>query len=591
MFKKYRIDYLLYGGFAGFIVLLLVIVIGLTYSLSANELARNTAYYQQGLLNEIYDKLEIQLRSIEQTSLAAARSGVLSEYAEEPGDLYESHRKHGEIREFLAGIVHATPIIHSIHYYMRGPSPAREEEYPVILRNLRQANLEYGYDLAEHTDFAWLGQHGIDHFQETIEVVSFARKVFSVTGDYQGFLVLNVKASFLNDLLRGQTEGSNRVLLDSGGREITHVGEPLSAKELEQYLDIVDKQAGDLQSGSSRGRELLSQSQDFIVWARHYNSSWTLVEHTPWKQITSGSRRTAVILSLVGVAAIVVSLFATFYVSSQFVKPIRLLLHEMGNYTAGIKKIQLPVDYRNEFGVLFTGYRKLIERIQDLYISLEEQYNQHKKAEIKALQAMINPHFLYNTLDQLNWMAINAGQDKISEILELMGKMFRIGLSNGESLIPVRDELTHAECYWEIQQLRWGEGLAMTFDVPEAAKDLYIPKMTFQPFIENAIRHGFHDRTTGQLDIRLEIGGAEMSVFIVDDGVGLRRDWDAGPASKAGGYGIRNVRERYDAFFGGAADIRLFRNERGGGTTVHIRFPVLRDREAAERPGRRRSAG
>jgi two-component system sensor histidine kinase YesM len=580
---------LLYGGFAGFIVLLLVIVIGLAYTLSANGLARSTSYYQQELLKEIYDKLEIQLRSIEQTSLAASRSSVLSEYSE-VGDPYQSYRRQEDIRAFLSGIVHATPIIHSIHYYIRGVIP-NGEEYPVVLRDLNQVEKEYGSERAQLSDFAWIGEHRINHFQERVEVISFARKVYSVTGSYQGLLVLQVKASLLKDMLRGQTESSNRMLLDSGGRVITEVGTPLSVEDTNNYLDLIEGEKDNLQAGAFRGGGSFPKSKDFIVWANNYNSPWTLLEHTPWNQITSGSVRTTVILSLVGAAAIIIALFVTLYVSNQFVKPIRLLLHEMGGYTANSKKTSLPDDYRNEFGVLFSGYRKLIERIHDLYDSLEEQYSQHKKAEIKALQAMINPHFLYNTLDQLNWMAIESGQDNMSEILELMGKMFRIGLSNGESLILVKDELAHAECYLKIQQLRWGEGLSVTINVPDSVMELYIPKMTLQPFIENAILHGFHDRSVGHLHLHIEEKEDSLFVWMTDNGAGLRDDWEANKRPGTGGYGIRNVRERYEAFFAGDARIALYNNDEGSGTTVLIRFPVLQDKEKAERLGKRLSAG
>ncbi len=152
------------------------------------------------------------------------------------------------------------------------------------------------------------------------------------------------------------------------------------------------------------------------------------------------------------------------------------MLAEMADTRAARKKINLPEDYRNEFGVLFSGYRKLIDRIQQLYVSLEDQYKRQRSAEIKALQAMINPHFLYNTLDQLNWMAIEAGQDRMSRILELMGTMFRIGLSNGESLITLREELLHTECYLKIQQLRWEEGLTVEIDVPEQLQHFFYPQ-------------------------------------------------------------------------------------------------------------------
>jgi two-component system sensor histidine kinase YesM len=262
------------------------------------------------------------------------------------------------------------------------------------------------------------------------------------------------------------------------------------------------------------------------------------------------------------------------------VKPIGLLLQEMSRNSVNVNKISLPKGYRNEFGALFSGYRKLIERIQELYASLEDQYRRQKEAEIKALQAMINPHFLYNTLDQLNWMAIAGGQEKMSRILELMGKMFRIGLSNGESVISIRDELLHMECYMQIQQIRLGEQFVLRVDVPETMKDLSIPKMTLQPFIENAIMHGFHGKKEGTIEVCAEITKDAVVVFrITDNGIGLRNDWQEPKKRKTGGYGIRNVRERIDIYFGGSYGLELMPNTDGPGTTVLIRIPALNNKE------------
>lgn len=192
---------------------------------------------------------------------------------------------------------------------------------------------------------------------------------------------------------------------------------------------------------------------------------------------------------------------------------------------------------------------------------------------------MINPHFLYNTLDQLNWMALGAGQDKMSEILELMGRMFRIGLSNGESLVTIHDELLHAGCYMQIQQLRWEEGLTVVTHVPAELELYYIPKMTLQPFIENAIMHGFDGRSEGTICITAVQENEAIIFTVSDDGVGLRNNWNSGEKRSTGGYGIRNVTERFEAFFGADYGINIHDNDAGSGVTVTIRIPLLNDND------------
>ncbi|UQZ86394.1 Sensor histidine kinase YehU [Paenibacillus konkukensis] len=243
----------------------------------------------------------------------------------------------------------------------------------------------------------------------------------------------------------------------------------------------------------------------------------------------------------------------------------------------------LPSDYTNEFGSLFNGYRRQMERIDELLQSLKAQHKRQREAEILALQAMINPHFLYNTLDQLNWLAIEAGQEKISRILSLMGKMFRIGLSNGETMIPIRDELVHVESYLQIQSIRWGDGLTYSIEADEALKELYIPRLTLQPFVENAIIHGFHGRRTGEIRIEAEREGnaPRIEFRIYDNGVGLRADWSEKKKRRTGGYGIRNVKERIAAYLGAPYGVQLH-NLDGQGTLVRIVLPVIHNLEEAE---------
>ncbi|WP_258168804.1 sensor histidine kinase [Paenibacillus sp. AR247] len=188
---------------------------------------------------------------------------------------------------------------------------------------------------------------------------------------------------------------------------------------------------------------------------------------------------------------------------------------------------------------------------------------------------MINPHFLYNTLDQLNWMALEAGQEEISRVLELMGQMFRIGLSGGESLIPIQDELLHVECYLKIQQFKRGQGLDWEIDCPEDLRQLLIPKLTLQPFVENAIVHGFHGRSHGRIVLNAVQEDRGIRIRIRDDGVGLRDDWKTRRRHPTGGYGIRNVTERIQVFFGPPFGVSLRNRTGGSGTEAEIYLPKL----------------
>ncbi|MFS0725510.1 cache domain-containing sensor histidine kinase [Paenibacillus sp. 1P07SE] len=578
-FKRLHIGPVFFGSFAGFIVVVLLIVIFVSYHFSVREMAQSTTYYQQKILTQLDQQLHLQMTEIENTSLAISRNSHLLNYVTQPkADPYTRFTHVSNVTFDLSNITFSTPMIHSIHLYVADP-PGSDLQDPVKFADLEQLPGEVWYDAVENTDFAWIGQHKIVTNQGSRAVISFARKVYTPTYDYAALLLLNIRAEDITRIMQGEDDQPSRVLLDSGLRPVASIGE----LESEDYTAIIRE----LQSehGADMSREGSQRYQDsLIVWSKLYNSDWMLLEVTPWSTITRGSLDMAKVLFSIGLAAVLVALVLTLLLSKQFTRPILLLLKRMNHFPLaqpGLRERALPQDYHNEFGALFKGFRTLSDRITELYRSLEQQYRKQREAEIQALQAMINPHFLYNTLDQLNWMAIEAGRNDMSRVLELVGRMFRIGLSNGQRLIPIDDELTHLDCYLQIQQIRMGEGLTYELDVPEALTAYYIPKLTLQPFVENAVMHGFHDRAGGHLLIRAEERGGDIAFTITDDGVGLQPNWQEDEQRKTGGYGMRNVRERVCAYYGQDYDIEAV-GRPGAGTTIRLRIPKIKDTEAIQ---------
>ncbi|TVY10283.1 cache domain-containing sensor histidine kinase [Paenibacillus cremeus] len=568
LFKKVRIDRLYFGSFAVFITLLLLIFTWVSYSVTSRELASVTSSYQQELLNELNKQLDIQLKSIEQVSLTAALNIDRIGFDPLEKDPFELLRRRKDLLKMLSNISYSTTMIQSIYFYMDHPI-LTDAQGPVQFGDILQAKQEAWYSEVQNNDFAWIAKHTIQTNSGAVPVISFARKLYSNSGKYYGLLMLNVKGAEMESLIRGETDGRNRVLLDAGGKTIMSIGQPvLNEVEIGKSKTSINK---------SETIHLPEGEEALMVWSNSH-SDWMLVEVTPWKNIVHGSVRLALILLSVGLSAIVIAAFITFLLSRQFTQPIRLLLSAMGGIPSHVRRMDLPQDYQNEFGSLFNGYRKQMERIEELLHSLKAQHKRQREAEIQALQAMINPHFLYNTLDQLNWLAIDSGQEKISKILSLMGKMFRIGLSNGETMITIPDEITHIECYLQIQNIRWGERLSFSIAIDDELKGLYIPRLTLQPFVENAIIHGFARRKSGEIRITGRLREQEVEFQICDNGVGLRRDWDKQKPRKTGGYGIRNVKERIEAYFGEPYGVQMSSSE-GEGTRVTILVPKIENQQ------------
>lgn len=573
-FRMFRIDYVFFFSFAAFIAVLITIMMIVSYRFSANEQADSASMYQQAVLQQLNKQLTDQMSAVEQTSLAVAINSPLVNYLTMKGDYYARKTARDELnRDYLAPMLNSSRSMFSFQIYMSNPLQV-DPNANIQYLPLAYASRESWYPAVDKADFVWIGQREVGSPQGKQQVISFIRKITTPDGVNRGILIINVRVKFLQDILTEDNSSASRLLLDSGGRMIMHTRIAPPPGEIDAILKEVSGDAGHahqlLEAAGS-----LPEKNMLTVWSRTAPGSWMLVELTPWKDITGGSVRLAWTMAVIGAAAILLSVFFTLFLSRNFTVPIRKLVQLMQAFNPGKKGLPLPTEYRNEFGSLFSGYRKLTERIETLYQSLEQQYKAQREAEIKALQAMINPHFLYNTLDQLNWMALEAGQEEISRVLELMGQMFRIGLSGGESLIPMQDELLHVECYLKIQQFKRGQGLDWEIDCPEDLRQLLIPKLTLQPFVENAIVHGFHGRSHGRIVLNAAQEDRGIRIRIRDDGVGLRDDWKTRRRHPTGGYGIRNVTERIQVFFGPPFGVSLRNRTGGSGTEAEIYLPKL----------------
>lgn len=573
-FRMFRIDYVFFFSFAAFIAVLITIMMIVSYRFSANEQAGSASMYQQAVLQQLNKQLTDQMSAVEQTSLAVAINSPLVNYLTMKGDYYARKTARDELnRDYLAPMLNSSRSMFSFQIYMSNPLQV-DPNANIQYLPLAYASRESWYPAVDKADFVWIGQREVGSPQGKQQVISFIRKITTPDGVNRGILIINVRVKFLQDILTEDNSSASRLLLDSGGRMIMHTRIAPPPGEIDAILKEVSGDAGHahqlLEAAGS-----LPEKNMLTVWSRTAPGSWMLVELTPWKDITGGSVRLAWTMAAIGAAAILLSVFFTLFLSRNFTVPIRKLVQLMQAFNPGRKGLPLPTEYRNEFGSLFSGYRKLTERIETLYQSLEQQYKAQREAEIKALQAMINPHFLYNTLDQLNWMALEAGQEEISRVLELMGQMFRIGLSGGESLIPMQDELLHVECYLKIQQFKRGQGLDWEIDCPEELRQLLIPKLTLQPFVENAIVHGFHGRSHGRIVLNAVQEDRGIRIRIRDDGVGLRDDWKTRRRHPTGGYGIRNVTERIQVFFGPPFGVSLRNRTGGSGTEAEIYLPKL----------------
>ncbi|MNV35278.1 Sensor histidine kinase YehU [compost metagenome] len=270
-------------------------------------------------------------------------------------------------------------------------------------------------------------------------------------------------------------------------------------------------------------------------------------------------------------------LILIFPVTRSITARVFLLTRKMDQIRNGeLRKLDIE-PRQDEIGRLVSSYNYMVNSVQEL---LREQYRlgvEKTGAELKALQSQINPHFLYNTLDMLNWMAQRGERANIQQVVYALSDYYKLILSKGEDFVTLKDEIRMSSIYVEIQQKRFKNRFDFKADIEEEALVCMLPKITLQPLVENSIVHGIAEKPDGKgiISIRAVINNNRLVLTIEDDGIGIGNKQDRKPETRGSGYGVKNIEKRLELYFGEQHCIR-FESNPGEGTRVVIDVPAIR---------------
>ena len=270
-----------------------------------------------------------------------------------------------------------------------------------------------------------------------------------------------------------------------------------------------------------------------------------------------------------------------FLLSRTVTRPVRRLVASMQKFEKQAETFEYKADMSNvaEFQTLSTSFEHMVLMIQSLVEKVHNEEIVLRKTELKALQAQINPHFLYNTLDSIQWMCEQDNSKDAVKMVGALAKLFRISISHGNEFITISDELKHAESYLIIQSYRYKNQFTYSFDVDKSVLDCMCNKITIQPFIENAIYHGL-DRMVdeGEIKIIVERRGKDIAIIVKDNGLGMTEEQCKAVLQKgrsdSKGIGVKNVDDRLKIYFGEEYGITID-SELDIGTTVTIKIPKI----------------
>jgi len=396
-------------------------------------------------------------------------------------------------------------------------------------------------------------------------------------------------------------------LLVRMNRHVFHLGERLSEENVQETAMLVDRDLSLIAGGGDRLAELslpaliASNEQVVRLGDRDYMmvkeqsavTGWTLLILTPVQAITAGITvlRTAIVVS----AAIGTLLFIalSWVLSTMITRPVFRLIKAMRSARFGALKPNPQASSTIEINELNHTYNQMVNNMNELIELVYEKELLQSRTELKALQAQINPHFLFNTLEALYWSLEEKDESELAEFVVAMSDLFRYTITgmNKDGWVTLRDELDHVERYLVIMKVRFGDRLNWRIDSSPALADIRVPKLIIQPFVENAILHGMEGRI-GSCTVRVSAARDERDgqvvIAIEDDGGGIAADKLAAirqalhqgqePPSSGTGMGIANVNKRIGLYYGGRTAAGMvpvaIESEQGSGTRVSFHIPI-----------------
>ncbi len=458
------------------------------------------------------------------------------------------------------------------------------------------------------------------HVQNVVEgeyrwVITLSRTINDpLTGIDHGVMLVDLNFSVISQLVSRISLGDKGYLfiVASDGSIVYHPRQELIYSDLErEYIDrVLEQRDGSFVVSDEKGERIYTVSTSNRTGWRTVGVNYVgeLVKNRPTIQ------RYYFYWTLL---CIVLAILVAILISHHLSKPILRLRSSMRAVEQGNFDISVDVSGNNEIGELAKDFNIMIARIKELVRRNAEEQEEKRKSELLALQNQITPHFLYNTLDSIIWMAEAKQYSQVVKMVAALARLLRLSISRGDELVSIRDEIQHIRNYLTIQKMRYKDMLDFSIEVDSSIQDLLVPKVILQPLVENAIYHGIKNKDGGGcVTVQGRQEGEDILLLVSDDGVGsdpshmeriLKRSAQIGESKDSteialgvsGGttkataeglperyrrlprrrtkVGIGNVHERIRLYFGEEYGLRFRVNESSadGGTVVEVRLPVV----------------
>ncbi|CAG7655870.1 sensor histidine kinase [Paenibacillus allorhizosphaerae] len=555
----------------------LLLLGGFAYAVSFKTTEQKTRQSGIDTMRQIQGTLEFILQDVENMSVFLIGQQDIQSYLSSP---VEDMDVRSRITGFTANLVTSKPYISNITIF-----PANAFE-PLSTMTIYESELEQQVNIREVSAKLWTGVYTIRNYAGYKNVITFIRPLRGV-GTYRnlGWLSISLDELTLSRYLSERNPGAGLgklLLLNDKERIISSTEKRWLREPVEAALPGI---TGALE-GNPYGSGTYGQGEDkqMVLYYREPLVDWMLLGTIPYRVYSEQNRYLIMLTAGAVTLSILISAGLILFIVRQVTNPLRLLTKLLTRIDPNEPLPVYPVGSKDEIGRLAESYNLLGQHIETLKRQLIRNETRKKEADLRALQAQINPHFLYNTLSSIHWIALMREEKRIADMVEALSDFLRFSLNKGKDFCPVHQEIAHIKNYAQVQSIRFPDKFDLEFVVSPELQDKLMLKLLLQPLVENAMIHGIQKKEgRGTIHVYVEKNGDRMNFLVLDDGVGMpeerlqsiRANLESPEEHVYPGnsYGLRNVNERLLLHYGQDAQLHI-ESRLHAGTRVSFSIPI-----------------
>lgn len=581
MIKKFKsIQSVIFAVLSVLLLGAVIIITVISLSYTRQSVFENSSLYTQTIIQQMNQNIDSYIDYMENTSYLVSSNEDVQKYLF--GDTADPEARDRILSQFET-ILDSRSDILNLGIIAENGRMLINNGQRLTNQDLDIHSQEWYTNALEGRESVYLTSSHVQHIisGERPWVITLSRgirnKEMGTGQEKEGVFFIDLNYSAISELCDQSIVGNQgyAFIVDADGNIVYHPQQQQLYNELQtENIDLVMNAGSDIVTwGDGINKKMYSIS-------RSEKTGWTVVDCVRVEELLRRSNEAQSIYVLVAIGLMAVALFFSRFVAKSITLPIQRLCDSMERVQEGDFSVSdIVVDSENEIGSLTKSFNVMTQRIHELMAQNIREQEAKRKSELKALQSQINPHFLYNTLDSIIWMAEGKKNEEVVLMTASLARLLRQSISNEDELVSIGQEIEYARGYLTIQKMRYKDKLEFWIEVEPSILNIRLIKLVLQPVIENAIYHGLkYKESRGLLLVKGFMKNGNAVLQVIDDGVGMDQEtldhiYERHKVDyHSNGVGIYNVQKRLQLYYGNEYGI-VYESKPGEGTTATITIP------------------